>query len=293
MPLSSLASQPLTKAATKAAPSLVQRAEADVVGGVHDVLTHSTLLNKMMSPFSGPFVKHMFNAPAKAGAYAGPAALTDLQIEQARKLMAANFKPQDGKVLIALSGGGGKTVHSFVVTGVGPDGKVQITQAIAQTGTKPETYKGVGGFIRKILDKILGNKPLQMQGVVTEDWSTYAKESQRNTFVLMQLDTTPQKAQDALQAVKADVGKPYDETMLSSDPATPATNQALYCTEVASSFVNGLLPGTVKQSTVSGYPVFQVADFMRASDVNGGPLKVLSNVGNRLDIKDANPIPKS
>lgn len=296
MTLSSVAARPLVRAvsdaAPKAAPSLLARGEAKVLAGVHDVLVAHPTLNKMVSPFSGPFVKHMFNAPAKAGAAVGPAALTDAQIEQARALMAKEFNPQKGRVLVALSGGGAETVHGFVVTGVGPDGKVQITQAIAQTGNQPETYKGVGGFIRRMLDKILGNAPMQMKGVVNEDWSTYAKQSQRNTFVLMALDTTPQKAQAALAAVKADVGKPYDETMLASDPATPATNQALYCTEVASSFVNRILPGTVKESNVAGYPVFQVADFMRASNVNGGPLKVLANAGNRLDIQHANPVPK-
>ena len=44
----------------------------------------------------------------------------------------------------------------------------------------------------------------------------------------------------------------------------------MYCTEISAWFVNQLRPGTIKTSTaMGGYPVFQVADHMRATDVNG------------------------
>ena len=66
----------------------------------------------------------------------------------------------------------------------------------------------------------------------------------------------------------------------------------MYCTEVSSWFVNRLKPGTVKQSTVGGYPVYQVTDHMKATDVHKGPLKVLYNGENRLDIAGLDPFPK-
>ncbi len=77
-----------------------------------------------------------------------------------------------------------------------------------------------------------------------------------------------------------------------ADPATKATQEQMYCTEVSSWFINFLRPGTVKQSVASGMPVYQVADHMRATDVHGGPLKVLYNGQNRLDVANLDPFPK-
>jgi hypothetical protein len=184
-------------------------------------------------------------------------------------------------------------VHAFVVSGVTPDGKVKITQALAQYSDKPEDYKGLGGMIRKFLDKKLGNEPKQMQGVVEMDWSEYAKKYNRNTVVLMQLDADPAKAQAALKDLKGLVGKPYDQTMLGSTVATPASVSQMYCTEISSWFANTLKPGAIQPSMVGGYPVFQVADHMKATDVHGGPLKVLYNGENRLDIEHNDPFPKA
>jgi hypothetical protein len=274
-----------------AAPARPHGIKPWAVEHLHDLLVAHPGLNKALAPVAGPFVKQKFNGPDKPGDV-GPAPLQASTIEQARRIMAEHFHPEQGKVLIGVSGGGKETVHAFVVSGVEPDGKVKITQAIAQYSDKPEEYKGVGGWISKLLDKQLGNQPKQMKGVVVEDWSEYAARSKRNSIVLMELDADPAKAQAALKDLQKMVGKPYDKTMLGSDPATPATEQGMYCTEVSSWFINKLRPGTIKESQVAGYPVFQVADHLRAADLNGGPLKVLFNGQNRLDIKAADPFPK-
>lgn len=284
-----------TLSTAAAQPGVLKRAEAAAVDGtmgfLHDELVKHPGFNDLMGNFTGPYVKHMFNAPAKAGAAAGPAMLKDATIEQARSIMAKAFDPAKGKAVIAISGGGDKTVHAFVVSGVDKDGHVQITQAIAQVNGKPEDYSGVGGFIRKSLDKLFHNPQEQMKGVVVEDWEEYAKRSQRNTVAIMQVDGDPKKVQETLKRLNGLVGKPYDRTMTASDPATPSSEQAMYCTEISAWFVNQLHPGTIKPSKVAGMAVFQVADHMRASDAMGGPLKVLFNGENRLDLSHADPIP--
>lgn len=276
-----------------AKPGFKQKLITWAMPKLHDFLAAHPAANRFAANLTGPFVKQRFNGPAKPGAPTPPAPLQAATIEQARQIMAANFKPAAGKVIVGIAGGGNETVHAFVVSGVTPDGHVKITQALAQYGDKPEDYKGLGGMIRKFLDKKLGNEPKQMQGVVEMDWSEYAKQYNRNTVVLTELDADPAKVQAALKDLKGLVGRPYDQTMLGSDPATPATVSQMYCTEISSWFVNTLRPGTIKPSFVSGYPVYQVADHMKAMDVNGGPLKVLYNGENRLDIKNANPFPKA
>lgn len=248
--------------------------------------------NAVMGNLTGPFIKQRFNKPADPNAPAAPAALTATTVEEARRIMAERFKPQEGKVLVAIAGGGAETVHCFVVSDVKPDGKVMITQAIAQYSERPEEYKGLGGWVRKLLDKKLGNQPMQMKGVVTEEWTEYAQRSKRNSIVIMELDADPAKAQEALASLKALVGKPYDQTMLAADPATRSTEAQMYCTEISAWFVNKLRPGTIKPSKAMGLNVFQVADHMKATDVHGGPLKVLYNGQNRLDLKAADPFPK-
>jgi hypothetical protein len=263
------------------------------IDGFQGLLRRFPRFNAVMGNVTGPFIKQRFNKPADPNAPAAPPALQASTVEEARKLMAENFKPQEGKVLVAIAGGGNETVHCFVVSDVKPDGKVMITQAIAQYSDRPEQYKGIGGFIRKQLDKKLGNQPFEMKGVVTEEWTEYAQRSKRNSIVLMQLDADPAKAQAALADLKALVGKPYDQTMLAADPASKSTEAQMYCTEISSWFVNKLRPGTIKPSKAMGLDVFQVADHMKATDVNGGPLKVLYNGENRLDIKNADPFPKA
>lgn len=259
---------------------------------VHDLLERSPQLNEALSSITGPMIKHKFNAPAKAATGAVAAPLSAKTIEEARAIMAANFKPAEGKVLVGISGGGKETVHAFVVSGVRPDGSVRITQALAQVTDQPEAYEGFGGKISQLMDKLLHNKPNRMQGVVEEDWSQYAVRAKRNSIAILELDTDPKTAQKALEEMKGFIGRPYDGTMLAADPATPATLQQLYCTEVSSWFVNRIKPGTIKQSDLLGYPLYQVADHMKATEVHGGPLKVLFNGENRLDIKAANPFPK-
>jgi hypothetical protein len=272
-------------------PGLKARAVGFTMRHLHDELNAHPLLNRIFGTFMGPYIKHMFNAPAQPGAPEGPPPLKPETIAQARQIMIDHFKPQEGKTVIAIAGGGAKTVHCFVVSGV-KDGHVQITQAIAQTNGKPENYHGLGGLIRRIEDKIFHNPTEQMKGVVVEDWDEYAARSKRNSVVLMEMDADPAKVQATLKKLQGLVGKPYDQTMLASDPATPASEMAMYCTEISAWFVNQLRPGTIKTSTaMGGYPVFQVADHMRATDVNGGPLKVLYNGENRLDIKNADPVP--
>lgn len=264
-----------------------------LMSSLHHLLVRHPGLNNFVGNFTGPYIKHMFNAPAKPGEPEGPPPLTATTVEQARKLMVEHFKPAEGKVVVAIAGGGNKTVHCFVVSGVSPDGKVQITQAIAQTNGKPEDYSGFGGFVRKQLDKFFGNSNEQMKGVVVEDWNEYAVRSKRNSIVVMELDADPAKVAETMAKLKDLVGKPYDRSMLADDPATKATTDAMYCTEVSAWFVNELRPGTVKPSLAAGgFPVYQVADHMLATDVHGGPLKVLFNGQNRLDIKNADPVPK-
>lgn len=258
---------------------------------VSKLLAKFPSLNEFAGHITGPFVKKKFNAPAKPGQPTPAAPLQAASIEEARSIMASRFKPKEGKVVIGISGGGNETVHCFVVSDVKPDGKVTITQALAQYSDQQEAYKGIGGKIEKFIDKKIGNESREMQGVVEMDWSTYAKDYNRNTVVLMELDADPAKIEAALKDLKGFVGKPYDHTMLGSDPATKATEAGMYCTEVSSWFINRLRPGTVKQSTVGGYPVYQVTDHMKATDVHNGPLKVLYNGENRLDIKNLNPFP--
>jgi hypothetical protein len=260
--------------------------------GLHFVLDHAPWLNKAMGHITGPIVKRKFNPPPGAIEPAAPAPLKASTIEDARKLMAKSFDPKAGKVVIGISGGGAETVHCFVVSGVKPDGQVMITQALAQATGPEEEYKGLGGKLEKWLDKKLGNSSKRMAGVVEESWSEYAVRSHRNSVVLMQLDADPAKIEQALAKLKTFVGRPYDHTMLSAKRALEADNQEMFCTEVSSWFVNELKPGTIQQSDVMGWKIFQVADHMKATDVHGGPLKVLYNGQNRLDIKNLDPHPR-
>ncbi|MDB5101874.1 MAG: hypothetical protein JWM80_6295 [Cyanobacteria bacterium RYN_339] len=284
---------PTATPAPEAKPGFKARLIGGTMRHLHDTLVNHPTLNKLFGTFMGPYIKHMFNAPAKDGGPVGPPALKPQTVAQAKQIMIDNFKPAEGKTVIAISGGGATTVHCFVVTGV-KDGKVQITQAIAQTNGKPEDYHGIGGFIRKLEDKFFHNPAEQMKGVVVEDWEEYAARSKRNSVVLLEMDADPAKVQATLKKLQGLVGKPYDQTMLANDPATPASESAMYCTEISAWFVNQLKPGTIKTSTaMGGYPVFQVADHMRAADVNGGPLKILFNGENRLDVKNADPVPKA
>jgi hypothetical protein len=260
--------------------------------GLYGVIVKHPMANDAVGYVTGPIVKHTFNAPAKAGKSA-PAPLDAATIEAARKVMVANFRPEAGQVLVAISGGGDVTVHCFVVSGVSPAGHVQLTQAIAQTDEAPENYDGPGGRVMKALDGVERNAPRKMDGVVVADWKDYANRSKRNSIVLLALDTTPTKASGALAQLKALVGRPYDRTMLAADPATAASMQAFYCTELTAWFINTLRPGTVKLSKVAvGYPVFQVVDHMRATTLHGGPLRVIFNGRNRLDIAALDPHPR-
>lgn len=287
---------PAKPAQAPAEPGFFKRildgAIAGLLGGTHTLLTKSPWLNQAIGNISGPIVKRKFNTPAGANDDPGPAQLKPETIEQARQLMAERFKPKEGKVLVAISGGGDETVHCFVVSEVKPNGQVMITQALAQSIGPAEDYSGFGGMIRKFMDKKMGNQPNQMQGVVNESWTDYAVRSHRNSIVVMEMEADPAKIEEALKELKTLVGKPYDKAMLAADPATKSTKAAMYCTEVSSWFINKLRPGTVKQSYVKGFPIFQVADHMRATTDHGGPLKVLFNGQNRLDVKAVDPFPK-
>lgn len=287
---------PAAKPVVAAKKGLFARAKGAVVGkalqAVHFLLRTFPGLNAFVGNFTGPIVKARFNPPPGAHDPSGPAPLEAATIEQARKLMAERFKPAAGKVVIGISGGGAETVHCFVVSGVKPDGTVMITQALAQYGDKVDAYEGLGGKIRKWMDGKKGLQAREMIGVVEDSWSSYAVRSKRNSVVLMEMDADPKKIEAALKDLKSFVGRPYDRTMLASDPATKATEAGMYCTEVSSWFVNRLRPGTIGMSKVSGFPVFQVADHMRATDVHGGPLKVVYNGQERLDIKGVDPFPK-
>lgn len=274
-------------------PGLMARALGGLANGLHDVCLHVPFLNRAFGVVAGPFIKQRFNpAPKPNQVQTWPDAFTPEEVRGLEAKMAQAFKPKEGKVLVALCGGGKETVHAFVVSGVSPDGHVKITQALAQTAGKPEDYSGVSGFIRKFLDRKLGNAPEQMIGVVEEDFASYALRSKRNTFVLLELDAEPAEAEKALQELKGLVGKPYDRTMMSGEKATSASQQEMYCTEISSWFVNRLKPGTIEQSRMYGYPIYQVADHIKASSVHGGPLKVLANAGNRLDLEAVDPFPK-
>ncbi|MDB5101515.1 MAG: hypothetical protein JWM80_5936 [Cyanobacteria bacterium RYN_339] len=259
---------------------------------LHVVLDHAPWLNGAMGHITGPIVKRKFNPPAGAIEPAAPAPLKASTVEDARKIMAQRFDPKAGKVVIGISGGGAETVHCFVVSGVKPDGKVMITQALAQATGPEEEYKGLGGKVEKWLDKKLGNSSKRMAGVVEENWSDYAARSHRNSVVLMELDANPAEVEKALAKLKTFVGRPYDHTMLSALRGTKADNAEMFCTEVSSWFINELAPGTIKQSDVMGWKIYQVADHMKATDVHGGPLKVLYNGQNRLDIKNLDPHPR-
>lgn len=286
------ASAPAAAAAPKK-PGLAARALGVLASGIHDACLHVPLLNRALGVVAGPFIKQRFNpAPKPDQVQTWPDAFTPEEVRGLEAKMAQSFKPQEGKVLVALCGGGKETVHAFVVSGVTPDGHVKITQALAQTNGKPEDYSGVSGFIRKFLDRKLGNSPEQMTGVVEEDFASYALRAKRNTFVLLELDADPAEAQKALQELKGLVGKPYDRTLMSGAKATKASQQEMYCTEISSWFVNRLKPGTIQQSRMYGYPLYQVADHMRATTLHGGPLKVLANAGNRLDLEAVDPFPK-
>ena len=206
--------------------------------------------------------------------------------------MARHFRPTEGKVLVGIAGTGDETVHTFVVSGVRTDGSVRITQALAQVTDIPEDYRGIGGKVSQLVDRYLGNSPNRMQGVVEEDWAAYARRSGRNTIAILELEADPVLVKDALIELRTLVGKPYDRSLLSSERATPATQVGFYCTEVSSWFLNKIRPGTVKPSRVKGFPVFQVTDHMRATSLHGGPLRVLYNGVNRLDIRGLDPFPR-
>lgn len=291
---SAVVTPPAAKPAPATQPGPLARAKTAAVEGalmmLHGLLNRFPGLNDFAGNIVGPFVKARFNPPP--GDDHGPAPLTAATIESARKLMAEHYKPAAGKVLIAIAGGGKETVHCFVVSGVKPDGTVMITQALAQYSDRPEAYEGLGGKIRKWMDGKKGNQTREMLGVVEDSWSAYAARSQRNSIVLMELDADPAKIEATLKDLKGLVGRPYDRTMLASSPATKASEAGMYCTEISAWFVNRLKPGTIKMSKVAGYPVFQVADHIRATDVHGGPLKVLFNGQNRLDLQNVDPFPK-
>jgi hypothetical protein len=278
--------------APKKEGALVKFVLGPVFSGLHFVLDHAPWLNKALGHVTGPLVKRRFNTPPGVVEKPAPPPLEAKTIEEARQTMVKAFDPEHGKVVLAISGGGAETVHCFVVSGVKPDGKVMITQALAQTTDQDEPYKGLGGKIEKWLDKKLGNQPKRMAGVVEDNWSEYAARSKRNSIVVMQLDADPAKAQQALAKLKSFVGRPYDHTMLSSVRATEADNMEMFCTEISSWFANELHPGAVQQSSLMGWKVFQVTDHMQATDVHGGPLKVLFNGQNRLDIAGLDPHPR-
>lgn len=288
--ITSAASAPVKRLVTQAA-SMAGGAEERAVGWFHDALVQHAGLNKAVGDVSGPFVKHKFNAPPLPGAPTGPVPLEAETIARASQIMRQAFDPAKGKAVIGIAGGGETTVHAFVVSDVTPEGKVKITQAIAQTSNRPENYRGLVGKLRWLLDKLLGNSPKQMKGVVVENWDEYAKRSERNSVVLLGLQSDPAKVQAALKQLQGLVGRPYDRTMTAAETPTAATEAEMYCTELSAWFTNLLKPGTVGMSKAGGLPVFQVADHMRASDVHGGPLKVLFNGENRLDLIHLDPHP--
>ncbi|MEB3222559.1 MAG: hypothetical protein VKS61_10820 [Candidatus Sericytochromatia bacterium] len=307
-PVARAAASPITRTLAQPAPRPGARFAASVArapapnaadGGVkawalktlHGWMARHPRFARLVGDVTGPFVKRRFNPLPGKVADVGPAPLRADTVEAARALMAGRFRPAEGKAIIGISGGGKETVHAFVVSGVKPDGSVLITQALAQYSDRPEIYDGPTGWLRKLLDRKLGNQPRQMMGVVEEDWTRYAARAERNSVVLMEVEADPAKLEATLRDLKRLVGRPYDRTMLASDPATAATEAGMYCTEVSSWFVNRLHPGTVKMSEVSGYPAVQVVDHLRATDVHGGRLKVLYNGESRLDVKGLDPFP--
>jgi hypothetical protein len=279
-------------AAPKRQGALVRFVLGPVFNGLHFVLDRAPWLNRALGHVTGPLVKRKFNTPAGVAEPPAPAPLEAKTIEDARRTMAKAFDPEHGKVVIGISGGGAETVHCFVVSGVKPDGQVMITQALAQATGPEEEYKGLGGKLERFLDQKLGNSTKRMAGVVEDNWVEYAKRSKRNSIVVMQLDADPKQAEAAIAKLKSFVGRPYDHTMLSAVRATEADNMEMFCTEISSWFVNELKPGTIQQSSVAGWKIFQVADHMKATDVHGGPLKVLFNGQNRLDIAGLDPHPR-
>lgn len=288
----SLERAPLIQRARDLLSSTTQRVTEAGLSTAHDAMVRSPALDRAIGRLSGPVIKQRFNAPLAPGADPGPRALAEITIEEARALMARHFRPTEGKVLVGISGAGDETVHAFVVSGVRPDGSVRITQALAQVSDVPEDYRGFGGKVSQVLDRWLGNAPTRMQGVVEEDWVSYARRSGRNSIAILEMDADPIQARSALDELRTLVGRPYDRTLNASDPATPASKAGFYCTEVSSWFLNRLRPGTIVPSRVKGYPVFQVADHMRATTLHGGPLRVLYNGENRLDIRGLDPFPR-
>lgn len=278
---------------------------APVARTLHGLLLDSPRLNaaignltapfvKAVGNFAGPFiVKDFFNPFAKPPEMPAAAPLKRDTIKAAERIMADHFRPAAGKVLIGLSGSGAETVHAFVVSGVKPNGRVTITHAIPSYSSRSENYAGIGGAVRELLDRVKGNDPRALEGVVEHDWARYAVKSKRNTIVLLELDAKPEAIKQALQELKTFVGRPCDSTLLAAEKATPASTAEFYCTELSSWFINRLRPGTVRMSSVKGYPIFQVEDHLRATNVHGGPLKILYNGENRLDIAGLDPIPRN
>jgi|GEM_PF-2862405 len=291
--LSPLERVPFVRKAREPVSSAARHVTESGISLAHDAMVRSPALDRAVGHLSGPFVKHRFNAPPAPGAATGPRALSADTIEEARALMARHFRPEEGKILVGIAGTGRETVHTFVVSGVRDDGAVRITQALAQVTEVPEDRRGLGGAVSGLLDRWLGNAPGRMQGVVEEDWATYARRSGRNTVAVLQLEADPRRVQEALEDLKRFVGKPYDRTLLASETATAASQAGFYCTEVSSWFLNRIRPGTVKPSRLMGYPVYQVSDHMRATEVHGGPLKVLYNGDDRLDFRALDPFPRT
>lgn len=278
---------------------------APVARSLHTWLLDSPRLNNAISNVTAPFVKAVgnlagpfivkdfFNPFAKPPETPAPDPLKRETIKAAERIMADRFRPAEGKVIIGISGSGAETVHCFVVSDVKPNGRVTITHAIPSYSNRAENYAGIGGAVRELLDRVKGNDARALEGVTEHDWATYAAKSKRNTLVLLELEANPEAIEQALQELKTFVGRPYDSTLLAGEKPTAASTAAFYCTELSSWFINRLRPGTVKMSSVKGYPIFQVADHMRATEIHGGPLKVLYNGENRLDVAGLNPIPRN
>ena len=247
-------------------------------------------LTNVVGYLTGPLVKHRFNGPQKPG---GPGPLSPADVEAARKAMVAHFHPKRGEVVVVVTGGGRETVHAAVVTGVSASGDVRIEQALAQTGSAPESYEGPLGVFSRGLDAWKGNAPVRMRGVLEDDWAHYAPLARRNTALVLSLAGDPDRARDALSRVRGWLGRPYDRCLLAAEPATPATDRELYCTEIVAAFLNRVRPGTVGMSVVTGYRAFQVRDLMAATTLHGGPLQVRYNAGDRLDVAALDPFPRA
>lgn len=295
------------KKATQGVTEHVQTSDslmAPVGRNLHKWLLQSPQANRAVSHVTAPFVKavgnlagpfivnNVFKPWAKPPQTNAPPLLSQATIHQAERVMADRFRPQNGKVIIGISGSGFETVHCFVVSGVGPKGQVRVTHALPSYGEKPENYAGIGGAIREMLDKLNGNDTRALIGVTEQKWTEYAVQSKRNTIVLLELEAHPSAVAKTLRTLRTFLGRPYDKTLLAAETPTDATTAEFYCTELSAWLINTLRPGTVKMSSFGGYPVFQVADHMRATDVHGGPLKVLYNGHDRLDIAGVNPLPR-